>query len=179
MRTRTLAGVALALAVFVAGVHAENASFFRELREKKEATILDGYRVALALLGRDYADVAFEEARAKLLETKTVPARWKKGPDALLTRGQLAYMVVKILGIKGGLTMRVFGVSERYALRECEFEELMEGGMTSRHVTGRELVAVLARVDEYRSDKLARGNVTVREVETPEEDKVPEAPGGE
>ena len=179
MRTRTLVGVVAALAVLAAGVHAENAGFFRELREKQAATVLDGYRVALALLGQDYADVAFDEARAKLLEAGMIPGRWKKGSDETITRGELAYLIVKVLGIKGGLTMRVFGVSERYALRECKFENLMSGGMTSRHVTGRELVAVLARADEYRSGKLANAEVTVREVETPEKDETPEAPGGE
>ena len=46
----------------------------------------------------------------------------------------------------------------------------MAGGMTSRHVTGRELVAVLARADEYRSSKHNKGKVTVRKVETPESD---------
>lgn len=170
MRLRTLVLVLAAMAVFAAGVEAENAGFFRELREKRAATMLDGYRVALALAGQDYADVSFEEAQAKLIEAKVIPGRWKKGPEESIARGQLAYMVVKILGIKGGLTMRAFGVSERYALKECKFEGLMAGGMTSRHVTGRELVAVLARADEYRSSKHNKGKVTVRKVETPESD---------
>jgi len=171
MRIRTLAGVVLGVGIVCGVACAENAEFFRQLREKEEVTtLLDGYRVALAVLDNEnYTDVPFQTAREKLLAAGIIPERWAAQEDATLTRGKMAFILVKALGIKGGITMRLFGVSERYALKECNFEELMAAGMTWRSVSGRELVAILARADEYKADQAKKGRVDVRPVETPEE----------
>ena len=170
MRTRHLVGTLVVLALVCAAASAENAEFFRQMREKDDpTTLLDGYRVALALLEQSYADVGFEEARSKLLEADVIREKWKPDPKEKITRGKVAYILVKILKIKGGLTMRLFGPSERYALKELKFMDLMDGGMTWRSVSGRELVAILARADEHMQEQKAKNaNVNVRSVETPE-----------
>ena len=170
MRIRHLVAALVVLALACAAARAENAEFFRQIREKEDpTTLLDGYRVALALIEQPYAKVGFEEARSKLIESGVIRERWKPDPQKKLTRGKVAYMLVKILKIKGGLTMRLFGPSERYALKELEFMELMDGGMTWRSVSGRELVAVLARADEYMQEQKAKNaKVNVRSVETPD-----------
>ena len=169
MQTRHVVGTLVVLALACAAVSAENAEFFRQMREKDESTtLLDGYRVALALLEQSYADVGFEEARSKLLEADVIRTKWEPDPKEKLTRGKMAYMLVKILKIKGGVTMRLFGPSERYALKELEFMELMDGGMTGRSVSGRELVAILARADDYMQEQKAKdAKVNVRDVDTP------------
>lgn len=79
-------------------------------------------------------------------------------------------MIVKILKIKGGITMRIFGPSERYALKELAFMNMMDGGMTGRYVTGRELIAILSRADEYLAEQRAKNaKVNIRPVDTPGE----------
>jgi hypothetical protein len=39
--------------------------------------------------------------------------------------------------------MRIFGINRRYALRECVFLRLIQGGTTDEYVTGRELIDVV------------------------------------
>lgn len=75
-----------------------------------------------------------------------IPSSWRTQRRAYLTRGKLAYMVCSILKIRPGLLTGLFGMSERYALRELSHRELMAGGPTSAYVTGAELVSVLSRV---------------------------------
>ncbi len=58
--------------------------------------------------------------------------------------------VCKALGIRGGLTMRIFGISERYGFRECTYLGLVPGGSQWDKVSGSELVGILAHAADYR-----------------------------
>ena len=112
-----------------------------------------GYK-AVALLSRgqfDLRDAA--AARDYLVGSKIARSGWPTAADAPLTKGRLAYMVCQALGIKGGVTMRLFGPSQRYCLAECQYLELMTGGADYEHVTGGELVSVIDRADQYRQSK--------------------------
>ena len=171
MRRKLLISATLCGAVLVAGAHAwaENATFFLQLSQTPRATLLDGYRAALALQGKPYADVSFQDAREALLEAGVIKARWPTEADVPLSRGRIACILVKVLGIKGGVTMRIFGPSPRYALRECAYLELMAGGAVNRYVTGRELVAIVMRADEFKKDSGAEDNAPDQDAQ-PEDD---------
>ena len=64
--------------------------------------------------------------------------------DEQLRRGQFAYMLCKALDIKGGLTMRIIGTRERYALREVIFLGLMPDVNKAKYVNGMEVLGVLS-----------------------------------
>src|SRR4051812_2029438 len=64
----------------------------------------------------DYASrVALLKSRGLLQSGFNQPA------DAGIQRGTLAVALCRALQIKGGVTMRVLGASDRYALRELQF----------------------------------------------------------
>jgi len=148
----------VALAAVAATVRADtpgdtDAEFFMALSYKQVAMMDDGYK-AVALLSRgqfDLRDAA--AARDYLVGSKIARSGWPTAADAPLTKGRLAYMVCQALGIKGGVTMRLFGPSQRYCLAECQYLELMTGGADYEHVTGGELVSVIDRADQYRQSK--------------------------
>jgi len=148
----------VALAAVAATVRADtpgdtDAEFFMALSYKQVAMMDDGYK-AVALLSRgqfDLRDAA--AARDYLVGSKIARSGWPATADAPLTKGRLAYMVCQALGIKGGVTMRLFGPSQRYCLAECQYLELMTGGAEYEHVTGGELVSVIDRADQYRQSK--------------------------
>ena len=56
------------------------------------------------------------------------------------------------LGIKGGLTIRLFGLSRRYALRECISIGLMTRGSAEKYVKGRMLIDVISDAGIYQRE---------------------------
>lgn len=131
-----------------------DAQFYMLLAYKDMATLGDAYQAVAMLANADNKLLPAEECRKSLVERKIARQDWGSDLKAPCTKGKLAYMVCQALGIKGGLTMRLFGPSQRYCLFECQYLELMAQGATYQNCTGGELVAVVDRADEYRTEKM-------------------------
>ncbi len=133
---------------------ANDADFFMNLAYKDVASLGDGYR-AVALLQKPGSTEVMPTAQARdlLVERNAVPRSWDAGGEKPLTKGELAYMICQSLEIKGGVTMRVFGPSQRYCLFEAAYQELMLGGATDQYVTGGELVSTIDRADRYLQNR--------------------------
>lgn len=140
-----------------------DAQFFMLLGRKPVASLNDGYQAVAMLVRGDGELLSPEACRALLVGRKVARASWGSDPKAALTKGKLAYMVCQALGIKGGLTMRLFGPSERYALFECLHLDLMVGGATYQNCTGGELVGVIDRADRYQREHKTPPPVTPSE----------------
>ena len=121
----------------------------RDLAEKPVATVEDGLRMALLLTQGVGAAEPLADVAAKLRGSGLVRDAWLEKPGDPLRKGQLAYIIIKACGIKGGLTMRLTGVSERYALRECIFLNLLVRGSTGNYVSGLELLGSVGRAEKY------------------------------
>src|SRR5438105_111521 len=74
------------------------------------------------LLFNDSADPAADySARVAMLKQRGwLAADFNKPGDDAIERGDLAVPLVKLLGLKGGLTMRLAGATPRYALRTLQ-----------------------------------------------------------
>jgi len=131
-----------------------DAAFFAELGYKDTATAADASR-ALAILVSEGSQVGddFETAKAYLAKRGVLAGGWfaKAAADAPVSRGHLAVLICKTLGIKGGIWMRMFGPNPRLALNECAYLEVMVRGCDYGYVTGGELVGVIDRADRLRS----------------------------
>jgi len=131
-----------------------DAQFFAELGYKPVATASDTARALVILvsegeeLGGDY-----DACRRWLRQRGILPDGWlsEAGPDEVATKGRLARLLCKALGIKGGLWMRLLGPRPRFALQECAYLDLMTRGAVYRHVQGGELVGVIDRADRFRT----------------------------
>src|SRR5918993_19297 len=73
--------------------------------------------------------------------------------DQAVSRGTLAVAVVRLTGIKGGITTRVFGASPRYAVRELMFTGLYPTSSPNQTFSGSEFVGIIGRIEDYQ-----RGN---------------------
>jgi hypothetical protein len=131
------------------GLWAQGTQLIRDLAEKPVATVEDGLRMGLLLTQGVGGTEPFEEVAAKLRGSGVIRDRWLEKPDESLRKGRLAYIIVKACGIEGGITLRLTGVSERYALRECIFLELLERGSTGNYVSGLELLGSISRAERY------------------------------
>ncbi|MBI4835496.1 MAG: hypothetical protein HY811_11855 [Planctomycetes bacterium] len=145
-------------------------SYFRELVNKGNATYYDACRIAAILqTGKDSPKAKFEELRDGLLADKIIPSNWgDKKENDFLSREELAYMLFKILKLKGGLTVKLFGLSPRYAFRECVDKKLLASGYPGQLLSGEELISILANSGDYQEENNDR-----KEVSTPQENKQP------
>ncbi len=69
-----------------------------------------------------------------------------------LTKGEFAFMICKAIRIKGGLHMRLFGPTPRYAIFDLVYEGVMTAGSERDSVSGREAVAIFVRASKYFND---------------------------
>ena len=120
----------------------------RKIYAKDRATAADACGLVLEFAGGTPA--GFDAVRKDLEGRGILEADWALQEAAPLTKGQLAYMLCKALGIRGGLIMSVFGLSRRYAFRECVHLNLMAAGNSSDPVSGRELIDALSRAELHR-----------------------------
>jgi len=141
------------LGVLLGGIdlQADN-SFFRVLAAKPNATMEDGVKMLYMLTTGESSTgkMTFQEICDILSRKGIIRKSYTKNKDRLLNRGQVSYMLCKALGIKGGLTMRIFGVSERYGFRECVYLKLVPPGTQWDRVTGGELLGIMARAADYQ-----------------------------
>ncbi len=132
------------------GEVASDAEFFFELSEKRYCSTDDAYRGMLYLIdGRDTSK-DFEERTARLVMHGVAKKTWKHNPNAVATKGEVAYMLVRALEIPGGVMYNITNGSPRYALRELIHKGIIIGGTERSKVSGAEYVGILGRADDRR-----------------------------
>jgi hypothetical protein len=119
--------------------------------------VAEAYRAMLMLAEGDdnYPDF---EARRQTLESRGIArTEWNLRPEASIDRGSVAYMVCRIINVRGGINYNLFGRlagvgDRRYAVRELAYLEIMTPAAPYRYITGSELVDVLAKADRYMAE---------------------------
>jgi hypothetical protein len=108
-------------------------------------------------------------ARVQALKSRGIlPKNFNAPAEAAVTRGDLAVAIVKILQIRGGATMSIFGATPRYAVRELQFMNLYPPGGTYQTFTGNEYLGIIGRIEDYQ-----RGNIEKRAKDLPSEKASP------
>lgn len=102
--------------------------------------------VLLLLDGEDPCE-NFEQRVHKLAQRKIVSSNWSYNGDEAITRGKLAYIIYQACNLSGGVTVTVTGPSQRYCMRELQYQNIMVAGAFYYPVDGMEFVAVLTRAD--------------------------------
>jgi hypothetical protein len=92
---------------------------------------------------KDYAQrVATLKSRGFLKASFDEPA------DTAIERGVMATIVVKVLDIRGGWAMHVFGDTQRYALRELVYRGIFPPSSVQQTFSGSEFVGVIGKIDD-------------------------------
>jgi hypothetical protein len=130
-----------------------NRDYFRRLVKQSRARKVDGVYTVMVLLGKEKEFKTFPEELAYLEKNGYIPQGKRWDLNASLTKGELAFMLCKVLEIKGGIHMRLFGVSPRYALAELVYMGLMTQGREADVVTGRELAFTFIESADHLAGK--------------------------
>jgi len=128
--------------------------FWHQLSDQPLASNDDAFH-ALLLYFDEKDDAADYAARVERLKSRGMLPKDFAGPaDGAVDRGTVAVALAQSLGIKGGLTARVFGMSPRYAVRALQYQDLYpQETSPNQTFSGAEFVGVIGRVEDYQ-----RGN---------------------
>ena len=127
--------------------------FWHQLAQKPLTSNDDAFHgLLLYLNGSDDAETY--EARVDTLRARNMlPRGFDEPADVAVSRGTLAVAILRMTGIKGGVTTRVFGPSPRYAVRELMFAGLYPTSSPNQTFSGSEFVGIIGRIEDYQ-----RGN---------------------
>ncbi len=126
-----------------------SAAFLDRISSQTKVNQNDALRGMLFLLDGDDKATTFSDRIEALASRGIVDAKWNMDASRPITKGKLAYMVYQAGKVPGGVILTLAGPSERYCLRELQFQRIMSQGSVYSSVTGMEYVAVLMRADTY------------------------------
>ncbi len=132
----------------IEGTCADN-NIYRGLIDRSIATYEDGCRAISCFVNLPAETMTFEQLVTELKGKGIIGKRWKYKAEKPLTRGTVAYMMCKILNIKGGLTMRLLGTTRRYAYLECQQMGILPIGHSKIYLSGHDLLALVYRMEQY------------------------------
>ncbi len=127
--------------------------YFAELEEQRVVSNNDALHILFLLADQsdphaDYTARAQEAAgRGWMSENKIPPA------DESAAIGMIAVAVIDILDIRGGLSLRVFRDSPRYATRELIFMGLLPPRTENQSLSGLEMIDLVGRTDRLLASK--------------------------
>lgn len=128
-------------------------AFVHHLGTLPTVSMDEAYHAMLLLAREADSPTSFEERQAFLVRRGVVRAAWGLEADDVLDKGTLAYMIVKICGVPGGLNDAMFGSwglgDRRYALRNAVWHDLIPYGMPYHVVTGGEMLTAITKAAEY------------------------------
>ena len=128
----------------------DSAGFLDRMSSQRVVTQNDAMRGVWLLMNHEKDDHADFAGRVEALrQREVVPSDWSFEADKPLTKGQLAYMIYQACHVSGGVTLTLTGPSQRYCLRELQYQRFMSSGTVFDKVPGMEFVAVLQRALSY------------------------------
>ncbi len=129
--------------------------FFTELMVKRVAFRYDACKALVVLMGVEDQYIDLGSQIAFLRNENLLPKIFEKefDPTKPLRKGLTAYMFCKALDIKGGVLLRLLGMSERYTLKELVYQGMMSSGNVKDIVSGEELVSILNRASDFMGKK--------------------------
>ena len=124
--------------------------YLQEVVGQKAVSLADGYEMIVILMQLEEQYPNFESQKNFLLQENIIKPSWvEQEHDEPLRLGALAYMLTKMLSLKGGLKARLFGMSERFAMEELIHQGMMREGHKRDLVTGQELVVVMTQAAQF------------------------------
>jgi hypothetical protein len=126
-------------------------AFFVSLKEKKVATQADAAYVVSLLLKEESPVRDFKRHRQILLDHQILSE--KKSSEFTeqkpLTHGMLAYLLYQALDIKGGINLKLFGPSQRYAYKELVYQRIMQDKNPREFMSGAELSYTFIKATQF------------------------------
>lgn len=128
------------------------------LTEMSFRRITYGYdlcKTIVILKGVENEYLGLDAQVAYLKEQNLLPRRLRESFDPMkpLRRGLAAYVLRRVLDVKGGIFLTLFKESQRYALKELTYQGVMSSGNINEILNGDELAATITRAVNYMTNR--------------------------
>ncbi len=133
------------------------------LMEQKRATVKDLINVVLIFKNKNMEKMPDDEKIAMLRDMKVINGRTKINMQLPLTKGFAALLFHAALEMKGGITIRLGGRSQRNCLQDMIFYKIMPDSSAKDKMSGPDLVSLLQRAKEYKISKNQGGEAVAEE----------------
>lgn len=130
-------------------------AYFSQLFTKEVAVLSDAYKALTILMGvgdqLSDPDSQYDFLVESGIAHKSIGT--KANYDEPLRKGATAYMFAKAIDLKGGIILRSFGLSQRYAFKELVYQKIMFPGNVHDVMSGQELILTLTQAADYMAEK--------------------------
>lgn len=130
--------------------------YYEYLKEKPRASTGDGARMVALMVDQSPWYTDLQELKSLLLEKEIIRPDWEISEAAPLTAGKIAYMVCQAAEIDTSMIMHITVPSERYAMRETVFHEIMMPSSIYRYVSGARLMDIISKTVDYQEKRAER-----------------------
>lgn len=131
----------------------DSLEFIHLLAAQPMVTYDQGCRAILLVADGQESAKSFQERVMELESRGAVRGEWELEANNALDRGTLAYMIARTCQVPHGLNTWLSGFSglgdRRYALKNVVRQGIMPYGLPYQIPTGGEVVAALAKADDY------------------------------
>ena len=144
------AGLAVMLLIMPQETHAYDPQYLQEVVGRQAISFGDTLKTVMILVRLDEKLPDFVSQKKFLNERGLLPKGLLEKPaTAVIRRGELAYVLFKVLKLKGGIKARLFGTYERFAMEELIYQGIMRPGHRRDLVTGQELLVMMDAAGQY------------------------------
>ncbi|MCK5014522.1 MAG: hypothetical protein KAS66_11945 [Candidatus Omnitrophica bacterium] len=125
----------------------EDLIYISELSFRKITYGYDLCKLLVVLKGVENEYIGLDAQVTYLKDQDYLPKKIHNTFDPMkpLRRGLTAYVLRKVLNVKGGIFLNIFKESERYALKELTYEGIMSPGNIHEILSGDELASTMTQ----------------------------------
>jgi hypothetical protein len=124
--------------------------FWHELADRHVTSNDDAFHGILLYTDNHDDSKNYDERVGTLKSRGLLPGSFSEPANEAITRGTLAVAIVKIVGIKGGWVMHVFGPTPRYAVKELVYDGIYPPSSPQQTFSGAEFVGIIGKIDDYQ-----------------------------
>src|SRR5687767_689393 len=124
--------------------------FWHALPERKAVSNDEAFHALLLFVDGGDESADYDARVGALKQRGMLPSHFGEGADQAVRRGTVARALAKALNVKGGLTMRLFGPTSRYATRELQYVGVFPPSSPQQTFSGAEFLGIIGRAEDYQ-----------------------------
>jgi hypothetical protein len=125
-------------------------NFWHELASRHLTSNDDAFHGLLLYVDGKDDSANYAQRVATLKSRGMLPDSFSAPADVAVRRGILAIAITKILDIRGGWAMHVFGPNQRYATRELIYDNVFPPSSAQQTFSGSEYVGIIGKIEDYQ-----------------------------
>jgi hypothetical protein len=129
--------------------------FWHELATAKLTSNDDAFHGLLLYLDNADASTSYDQRVATLKSRGLLPGGFNQSGLQAVERGTVAYAIVKVLHLRGGWVMHLFGDSPRYAVKELVDSDIFPPSSPQQTFSGSEFVGVIGKLEDFQTSATA------------------------